>query len=335
MPRRTTMPKKSTNFASKRARRLAFAFAAAVSFLLASSALPLEVTEESAWQGNSEETQSQQSPSTHTIGKFHPASTVSHAFATPAVEPAGELVRAVVANELTDREQFRNWMFLIEKREGKQTLTEVQADTKTGPLYRLLAIDGRALNPDQRRQDDARIRNLLKDPKPLQKLKESQKDDELKLQKLVSLMPQAFVYDYDGFEEDLLRIKFRPNPAYSPSSYEARIVHSLAGTILVDPAQKRLAKVVAHLTGRVDFGYGLLGRVDSGTVELRRIEVTPQLWKTSFINIQFAGRIALFKSFTKDQYEQRSDFQVVSSDLSLSEAKDLLVSRLPPSPRIP
>src|ERR1700694_4112970 len=72
----------------------------------------------------------------------------SSAQATPA---AAELVSAVVANELSDREKQRKWVCLIEKREGKQTLTEVKVDTKDGPLFRLLAIDGAALNSDQRR----------------------------------------------------------------------------------------------------------------------------------------------------------------------------------------
>jgi hypothetical protein len=69
----------------------------------------------------------------------------------------GELTGAVVANELMDRERQRKWICMIEKRAGKQTLTEVQIETKDGPLYRVLAIDGTELNPDQRQQDDARI----------------------------------------------------------------------------------------------------------------------------------------------------------------------------------
>jgi hypothetical protein len=174
----------------------------------------------------------------------------------------------------------------------------------------------------------------MKDPRPLQKLKQAQADDELKLQKLMSVMPRAFVYDYDGSEENLLRITFRPNPDYNPPSYEARIVHSLAGTILVDTQRKRLARIAGHLVDRVEFGYGLLGRIDSGTLELERVEVGPQQWKTAFINIHFSGRMVLFKTINKDQFERRSDFQVVSSDLSLAEAKDLLVSRVPPSPQI-
>jgi hypothetical protein len=224
---------------------------------------------------------------------------------------------------------------MIEKRAGKQTLTEVQIETKDGPLYRLLAIDGTALNSGQRQQDDARIGRLMTDPRSLLKLKQAQEEDELKLEKLMSLMPEAFVYDYDGVEGNLLRVKFRPNPNYNPSTYEARVIHSLAGTILIDSEQKRLTKVAGQLTNRVEFGYGLLGRIDSGTVELGRVAVGPQQWKTAFINIHFSGRAVIFKTINKEQYERRSDFRAVSSDLSLADAKDLLISRLLPPPQTP
>jgi hypothetical protein len=76
-----------------------------------------------------------------------------------------------------------------------------------------------------------------------------------------------------------------------------------------------------------------LGRVDNGTLELERIEVGPQQWKTAFINIHFSGRAVLFKTINKDQYERRSDFRTVSSDLSLSDARDLLSTRTLPLPQ--
>jgi hypothetical protein len=240
---------------------------------------------------------------------------------------ASELVKAVVANELTDREQLLKWIWLIEKRAGKETLTEEQVETRDGPLFRLLAIDGTALTPGQREQDDERIGRLMKDPSSLQKLKQAQGEDELKLQKLLNLMPSAFLYDYDGTEETLVRVKFRPNPEYAAPTYEARVVHSLAGTILIDPERKRMRKIACQLVNRVDFGYGLLGRIDNGTVELERVEVGTLQWKTAFINIHFSGRVAFFKTISKDQYERRSDFREVAGDLSLSDGKELLLSR--------
>jgi hypothetical protein len=239
--------------------------------------------------------------------------------------PAAGLINEVVANELTDRAQQRKWMYLIDKREGKQTFTEEQVDTKDGPLYRVLAIDGTPLTPDQRQQDNARMNRLLHDPSEQLKSKQGHDEDEQKLEKLMRLMPEAFLYEYDGVEGNLVRLKFRPNSNYNPPTYEARVVHSLAGTILIDSQQKRLAKLSGELINRVEFGYGLLGHIDNGgRIEIGRVQVGPAQWKTAVINIQLSGRLVLFKTISKQEYETRSDFRAVSGDLSLLEARQLL-----------
>jgi hypothetical protein len=242
---------------------------------------------------------------------------------------AAELVNVVVTNELADRVEQRKWMYVIEKRDGNQSLTEEQVETKSGPLYRLLAIDGKPPDPGQRRQDNARIDRLLQDPNEQLKVKRAHDQDEQKLQILMRLMPGAFLYDYDGVEGNLVRVKFRPNPNYNPSTYEARVVHSLAGTILVDSQQQRLAKLSGRLVNPVDFGYGLLGHIDNGgTVELGRVEVGPLQWKTALIDIQLTGRLVLFKTISKQEHEIRSNFRAVPDDLSLSQANELTVSRI-------
>ena len=239
--------------------------------------------------------------------------------------PAAELIHEVVANELADRGQQRKWMYVIDKQEGKQTLTEEQVDTKNGPLYRVLAIDGKPLDPAQRQQDNARVDRLLQDPSQMSKLKRDYEQDEHKLEDLMRLMPEAFLYDYDGVEGNLVRLTFRPNSNYAPPTYEARVLHSLAGTILIDPQQKRLAKLSGQLLDRVEFGYGLLGHIDSGgTIELGRVQVGPAQWKTALINIQLSGRLLFFQTISKQEHETRSDYRPVSDDLSLAEARRIL-----------
>jgi hypothetical protein len=240
--------------------------------------------------------------------------------------PAAELINEVVANELTDRAQQRKWMYQIEKQDGKQMLTEEQVETKDGPLYRVIAIDGTPLSPDQRQQDSTRLDRLLHDPSQQSKLKQGYDGDEQKLEELMRLMPDAFLYDYDGVEGSFVRLKFHPKDNYDPPTYEARVVHSLAGTVLIDPQQKRLARLSGQLVNRVEFGFGLLGHIDNGgTIEIGRVEVGPSQWKTALINIQLSGRLMFFKTISKQEYETRSDFRAVSGDLSLSEANRLLV----------
>jgi hypothetical protein len=75
----------------------------------------------------------------------------------------------------------------------------------------------------------------------------------------------------------------------------------------------------------VEFGFGLLGHIDNGgTIEIGRVEVGPSQWKTALIHIQLSGRLVLFKTISKQQYETRSDFRAVSGDLSLLEGSQLL-----------
>ena len=69
---------------------------------------------------------------------------------------------------------------------------------------------------------------------------------------------------------------------------------------------------------RVEFGYGYR-RIDSGSVEPARIEVGPPQ-EDSIYQHSLSGRVALFKTLSKDQYERRSDFRAVASDLSLADA---------------
>jgi hypothetical protein len=250
----------------------------------------------------------------------------------PAQNPApsaAALVNVVVANELADRVEHRKWMYTIEKQDEKQMLTEEQVETKDGPVHRLVAIDGLPLDPDQIQQDNARIDRLLHVPGEQLKAKRAHDDDEQKLETLMRLMPEAFLYEYDGVEGSLVRVKFRPNPNCSPSTYEARLVHSLAGTILIDAEQNRLTKLSGKLINPVEFGFGLLGRIDNGgTVKIGRVEVGPSQWKTALIDIQLSGRLIMFKTINKRQYEVRSDFREVPGDLSFSQANDLTISRI-------
>jgi hypothetical protein len=69
---------------------------------------------------------------------------------------------------------------------------EEQVETKDGPLYRVLAIDGRPLDPDQRQQDNARIDPLLRDPREQLKIERAHDEDEQKLETLIRVMPEAF-----------------------------------------------------------------------------------------------------------------------------------------------
>jgi len=252
---------------------------------------------------------------------------LSPAFAVDAATPqsAHDLMKDVIYNELKDRQHESYWQYHIQKRMGASTFTAFQIETKDGPLSRILTRDGKPLTADQKRTEDERVAKLVKNPAELARLKQSHDQDEQRLMRLMGLMNGAFLYEYDGTDDGFTRLRFKPNPSFAPPTYEARIFHSLGGTIWVDPQQKRLARLQGVIHDRVDFGYGLLGHIEKGgTFEIRRQPVSENHWRTSRIDVHVAGRVIFFKTINRDQSEARSDFKPVPAETTLQEASKLL-----------
>jgi hypothetical protein len=173
-----------------------------------------------------------------------------------------------------------------------------------------------------------RLEQLIRDPSQQLAVKKQYDADERRLQNLVRLLPSAFLFQYDGWDGAYLRLDFRPDPAFVPPTMESKALQSMAGTILVDPQQKRLAHLNGRLVENVNFGFGILGRLaKGGTFEIERTQVSPSHWKTHLVDIQVSGRMLLFKTISKQQHETRSDFEPVPKDLDVRQAEDLLQSR--------
>ena len=241
---------------------------------------------------------------------------------------ASNLVKDVVANELTDRAEQSNWIYRVSKVVERQTLSELEVETKDGPVHRLLAINDAPLDSGQRGQETARLNQLVRDPSQQLAVKKQYDTDERQLENLMRLLPNAFLYQYDGWDGSCLRLNFRPDPAFVPPTMESKALQGMAGTILVDPEQKRLAHLSGHLVENVDFGFGILGRLaKGGTFDIERTQVSSSHWKTHLIDIHVNGRMLLFKTISKQQHEIRSDFESVSKDLNLKQAEELLQSR--------
>jgi hypothetical protein len=241
------------------------------------------------------------------------------------VQSTHDLVKDVVYNELQDRQSEDFWAYRIQKRVGRQSVEEQQIETKFGPVYTVLMREGKPLSPAQQHEENSRLAELLRDPSKQARVKAEHDGDEQNLERLMKSMPDAFNFTYDGVEEGKLRLRFEPNPSFTPSTYVGRVYHALAGEVWIDPQHKRLVRLQGHIIDQVDFGFGLLGRVDKGgTFEIHRQQVSQEHWKTNLADVHISGRMVLFKSIAKDEHEVRSNFQPVSNDLNLKQAIDLL-----------
>jgi hypothetical protein len=240
--------------------------------------------------------------------------------------PARDLVRDVMYNELHDREYDSHWEYRSDSITPAQHVVRQQIETDEGPIFRVLERGGSSLSADQRRREEERLESYLNSPGQIERVQHDHQEDEARMAGVIGLLPKAFLFEYDGpATGDSVRIAFRPDPAFVPSGYEARIVHALTGTLTVNERQKRMIDMDGHLIERVDFGYGILGHVEKdGTFEIRRTQVSAEHWKTSLVEIHIQGKVLLFKSVSKDQREARSDFRPVPHDITLAAAKHQL-----------
>jgi hypothetical protein len=238
-----------------------------------------------------------------------------------------QVVKAMLQNEGQARQNrtfFRYTSIERSARTGGHLWKENVAETPDGPLRRLIAEDGKPLSAEQAAAEDRRISALVADPSALRAANADRRADEARMLRLLNIMPQAFLFTEDGMQRDCARIAFRPNPAFTPSTYDERIVHGLAGVILVRTPAERLCGIEGHLVDRVTFGFGLLGHIEQGShFSVVRVPVTATDWKSAKIDVHVDGRILLLKSISRDEDATHSDAEPLPPNTSLAQAAAL------------
>lgn len=244
--------------------------------------------------------------------------------ATPP-EAAGVLVREVVYNELHDHQRHGYWRYWIEQHIEKQARLEEQVETADGPVNRTVESGGRPLDGEAEHQEQERLHRLMTSQPEQAKLRQAYAEDEKRIGRIVALLPDAFLYDYDGEENGCYRLRFRPNPEYPPHTVEARIFHAMTGELWIDARSKRMARLDGQLQENVDFGYGILGRLyKGGWFRLERTQVSTTDWKTQRLEIHMNGRALLFKTIARETSEVRGGFAPVPAGLTLAQGLDML-----------
>jgi len=248
-----------------------------------------------------------------------------------SAQTAKDLVADACYNERHQRQQKALWASRVERRAGGHVYREEEIETVEGPVRRLLAVDGHEPSPSERKQDDDRLQGLMQNPKARQTLKKNRETDEKKFEDLLRVIPDAFLFEDEGRQGGLEKLAFRPNPGYSPVTYEETVLQAMSGVILIDLQEKRLALLAGALMHQVSFGYGLIGHVNQGgTIEIHRTRISSGRWKTSSSKINLEGRFIFFKTISKQLDETRFDFEPVAPDMTIQRAVEQMSRNEPP-----
>jgi hypothetical protein len=240
-------------------------------------------------------------------------------------ELPSQLIREVVYNELNDHQQHGFWRYWVARRTPSGITAEMQVETSGGPVTVPVFANGSPLNPAARQQEQARLDRLLDSPQEQARHLRQYEQDEQRIGRIVAMLPDAFLFSFDGQENGCYRLHFQPNPSYAPRTMESRIIHAMTGTVWVDARFKRLAGLEGRVEENVDFGFGLVGRLcKGGWFRLQRVQVSPTDWKTERLEMHMNIRALLVTSFARETSEVRGCFTRVPAGMSVGQGIALL-----------
>jgi hypothetical protein len=256
------------------------------------------------------------------------AGTAQSAAPGPALSP-NELMRAIIANELKPTSDADHWMYEVEKEQDGQKQSKAVVQTREGSLERLIATDGHVLSSAKQQEEAVRIENLVKNTQERQRLEELRKKDARECEEFLRMIPDAFVFTYQGQEGAFDKLSFKPNPSFQPSSRAAHVLHAMEGEILVQAKEQRLAAISGRLAEEVKFGGGLLGHLEKGgTFSVRRAALGPAQWMLIAMDVNMKGKALFFKTIAVQQKEYRRNFRKLPDDLTLTDAAHILTNHV-------
>ena len=240
------------------------------------------------------------------------------------VPPAAEIVAEMVRTETAAYKSREHFLYLRKERSARtkgHLWQEVVVETPDGRMHRLIAQDGKPLSAEEKKAEDDRITSLVNHPDQFRREEQARKDDEARLGILMKELPRLYVFSAEGAEGDCLRISFQPNPSFQEQTYQDRVLHATSGFLFIDKTRIRLCGIDAHLDHRVEFGFGLLGKIsEDSKFSMTRKEVLPGEWKTATTQIHIDGSMLLLKSYARDEESTHYDFKRVAANLTVAQA---------------
>jgi hypothetical protein len=258
----------------------------------------------------------------------------SYGQTAPAVSPAADqaLVERALSNELrTAQDPGHPMRYRLRQSSPRLTTTKDLIETKDGLVARLITVNDQPLSEAAEKTDQERLDALLREPGRQHHRKQSEDEDAGRALKVLRSLPKAFIYEQAATDPGsaappgpILKFTFRPNPAFDPPDLETQVLTAMTGELWVDRAQERVIRLEGHLQHDVDFGWGILGRLNKGgSIVIEQADVGAHQWRIVHFKMTMTGRV-LFRSRVFDTEEQQSGYAPVPVGLTYQKAIEML-----------
>jgi hypothetical protein len=239
------------------------------------------------------------------------------------------LVRRAVQHRMDAAQTHPPLRYLLRKTDDQRDTTKDIIETGQGDVARLVAINGEPLSAEANQAELDRLHTLADHPEIQQHRHQREQKDAARVDRLMRLLPDAFLYRYEGMTGcaagSCYRLSFSPNPHFTPPDMEASIFRGLAGEVWIDQGQERLTHLDAHVIANVDFGWGILGKLDKGgTILLEQSDIGGHDWELTHLKLNLTGKALMVKSLNIQITEQASHFTQVPPGVDYRKAIQLL-----------
>jgi hypothetical protein len=246
------------------------------------------------------------------------AGTAARAQRTPQ-----DVITEMLAQERDAAVHRDNFTYLSNERSertGGHLWTERVVETPFGRVRFLIAEDGKPLTPERIRQERSRLANDVAHPEAFQKREMALRDDELHARQMLDMLRKGFILENIQEQGSDWRIDFRPDPKFSPSGIEERVLHGMSGWLLVDQRQMRLHHIECRLPQDVGIGFGILANVKAGSNFETTKAIVEGQWRAVHIISDIRGKAAFFKTIAHNQDVTRTEFKRVENNLTVAQA---------------
>jgi hypothetical protein len=244
------------------------------------------------------------------------------------------LMRHAVQHQLAADKSHHPVCYLVHRTDERRNTTKEIIETADGDVARLVAIDGKPLSAEANRAELARLDSLAAHPETQERRHKSEQKDVETSNHLLTLFPSAFLYHFEGMvpcpSGKCYHMSFTPNPHFTSPDLESNVLRGIAGDVWIDAAQERLTRIEGHFIAEVDFGFGVIGKLNrGGTVLLEESEVDAHDWEFTHLTLHVTGKAFLVKSLSFQVNEETSHFSPVPPGLKYRDAIQLLKSSTP------
>jgi len=274
--------------------------------------------------------------------------------ASSPAQDAAALVRRAVAKRLAEDATHKPLEFAFYKKDDRRSFVQQIVETQQGDVAMLVSVNGAPLTPVARQNEMNRLNTLAANPTLQQHRQIREQADQARIDKLLHMLPDAFLYHYDQTvpcnvnalpaisllgpssaateagsapDSQCYHLTFTPNPDWDAPDMESRVLRGMAGDVLIEVSDERLHQLNAHLIADVDFGWGIVGRLNKGgTIFLEQDRIGPNDWELTHMRMNLTGRALMVKPLSFRMNEEESRFAQVPS-MPYTEAIRMLESQ--------